>query len=206
MCRAPCIVCPIPCALIVAKHLPPEGAWWLRNRVDGKVETLTATSVDEAREDAGNCVLTLSANGNRLERRFDHVIAGTGFKVDVDRLGLLDAGLRQAIRPHHGIASSQPPFRDQCRAIPCHRPCLRLEFRASVSLCRRCALHGSNLDPPFRGPSLMRPILFFFPGAGPPGDVAETLGRLFPEVEVVGITYPAVAEPHRSRTGHGSCA
>ncbi len=84
--------------LIVAKHLPPEGAWWLRDRVDGKAETLTATSVADAREDAGACVLTLSANGNRLERRFDHVIAGTGFKVDVDRLGLLDAGLRQAIR------------------------------------------------------------------------------------------------------------
>jgi hypothetical protein len=84
--------------LIVAKLLPPEGAWWLRDRVDGKAETLTATSVADAREDAGACVLTLSANGNRLERRFDHVIAGTGFKVDVDRLGLLDAGLRQAIR------------------------------------------------------------------------------------------------------------
>jgi FAD-dependent urate hydroxylase len=84
--------------LIVAKHLPPEGAWWLRDRVDGKAETLTATSVTDAREDAEACVLTLSANGNRLERRFDHVIAGTGFKVDVDRLSLLDAGLRQAIR------------------------------------------------------------------------------------------------------------
>ena len=39
--------------LIVAKHLPPEGAWWLRDRVDGKVEMLTATSVADAREDAG---------------------------------------------------------------------------------------------------------------------------------------------------------
>jgi hypothetical protein len=83
---------------IVAKQLPPEGAWWLRDRVDGKVQTLTATSVADAREDAGGCVLTLSTSGNRLERRFNHVIAGTGFKVDVDRLGLLDAGLRRAIR------------------------------------------------------------------------------------------------------------
>ena len=36
----------------------------------------------------------------------------------------------------------------------------------------------------------MKPILYFFPGAGPLGDVAATLGRLCPEVEVVGITYP----------------
>jgi thioesterase domain-containing protein len=47
----------------------------------------------------------------------------------------------------------------------------------------------------------MRPILFFFPGAGPPGDLADTLGRLFPEVEVVGITYPgwrSLTDPERA--------
>jgi hypothetical protein len=96
-------------SLILANHLPPEGAWWLRNRVHGKVETLTATSVAKAREDAGACVLTLYANGNRVERRFDHVIAGTGFKVDVDRLGLLDAGLRRAI-----LRSTGSPRLNRC--------------------------------------------------------------------------------------------
>jgi hypothetical protein len=84
-------------AQIVAKHLPPEGAWWLRERVDGRVETLTATSVVDAREHSGACLLTLSCNGTQFERRFDHLIAGTGFKVDVDQLGLLDADIRQAI-------------------------------------------------------------------------------------------------------------
>jgi thioesterase domain-containing protein len=47
----------------------------------------------------------------------------------------------------------------------------------------------------------MKPILFFFPGAGPLGDVAATLGRLFPEVEVVGITYPEwrnLTDPERA--------
>ncbi len=47
----------------------------------------------------------------------------------------------------------------------------------------------------------MKPILFFFPGAGPPGDVAETLGRLFPEVEVVGVAYPGwwnLTDPERA--------
>ena len=36
----------------------------------------------------------------------------------------------------------------------------------------------------------MKPLLLFFPGAGPSGRVAESLGRLFPETEVVGIAYP----------------
>jgi thioesterase domain-containing protein len=47
----------------------------------------------------------------------------------------------------------------------------------------------------------MKPILFFFPGAGPLGDVAATLRRLFPEVEVVGITYPEwqnLTDPERA--------
>jgi thioesterase domain-containing protein len=47
----------------------------------------------------------------------------------------------------------------------------------------------------------MKPILLFFPGAGPPGDVAATLGRLFPEVEVVGISYPVwrdLTDPERA--------
>lgn len=36
----------------------------------------------------------------------------------------------------------------------------------------------------------MKPILVFFPGAGRPGNIAENLGQLFPEVEVVGVNYP----------------
>jgi hypothetical protein len=114
--------------LIVAKHLPPEGAWWLRDRVDGKAETLTATSVADAREDAGACVLTLSANGNRLQRRFDHVIAGTGFKVDVDRLGFLDAGLRQAIRRIMGSPRLNRRFETSVKRLHVIGPASALSF------------------------------------------------------------------------------
>ena len=126
-------------ARIVAKHLPPEGAWWLRDRVDGKVEMLTATSVADAREDAGACVLTLSANGNRLESPFRpchrrYRVQGRCRPARASRCGSSPSD-----SPHHGIASSQPPFRDQCRAIPCHWSCLRLEFRAPLPLCRGCA-------------------------------------------------------------------
>ena len=82
---------------LLTKFLPPEGAWWLRDRVDGKVETLTSTSLANASVNGGLCVLTLSANSNQSKRHFDHVIAGTGFKVDVDRLTLLDPALRHLI-------------------------------------------------------------------------------------------------------------
>ena len=81
----------------VSNHLPPEGAWWLRDRVDGRVETLTQTSVAAAREDAGGVALSLRRHGAQIERRFDHVIAGTGFRIDVDRLEFIEPTLRAGV-------------------------------------------------------------------------------------------------------------
>jgi thioesterase domain-containing protein len=40
----------------------------------------------------------------------------------------------------------------------------------------------------------MKPVLFFFPGAGLEGGVAQTLAAMMPEFEVVGITYPGWPE------------
>ena len=81
----------------VDKHLPAEGAWWLRDRVEGLVETLSQTLVSTAREEAGGVVLGLSGTSGHEERRFDHVIAGTGFRLDIDRLGFIDAELRAGV-------------------------------------------------------------------------------------------------------------
>ena len=59
---------------------------WLRGSIGCRHRRRPISSVADAREDAGVCVLNLFDKGNQWERRFDHVIAGTGFKVDVDRL------------------------------------------------------------------------------------------------------------------------
>jgi FAD-dependent urate hydroxylase len=84
----------------VKTHLPPEGAWWLRPRVEGIVPVRLSTTVVGAHADnRGGAVLTLrqADNGSR-QLTVDHLIAGTGYVTDVDRLGFLDAGLRSAIR------------------------------------------------------------------------------------------------------------
>ena len=82
----------------VSNHLPAEGAWWLRARVEGRVEVLTQVGVTSARADGGadgaGCVLGLS---DGTQRRFDHVLAGTGFRVDMDRVAFLDPALRGQI-------------------------------------------------------------------------------------------------------------
>ena len=85
---------------LVENHLPPEGAWWLRERVENRVPVHIATTIDEAREVNGRAALRLRVGNNGSERELivDHVIAGTGYDIDVERLAFLDPTLRCAIR------------------------------------------------------------------------------------------------------------
>ena len=76
--------------------LGPGGSWWLKDRIEGVVETLLSHQVRQA-EAAGSGV-RLRLDGPRVSTLdVDHVIAGTGFRIDVDRLGFLSAGLRGQI-------------------------------------------------------------------------------------------------------------
>jgi pyruvate/2-oxoglutarate dehydrogenase complex dihydrolipoamide dehydrogenase (E3) component len=61
------------------------------------VPVRTATRVIEARS-AGSQVKLVIDNGEREEVRYDHVIAGTGFRVDLGRLGYLSDELRKGVR------------------------------------------------------------------------------------------------------------
>jgi cation diffusion facilitator CzcD-associated flavoprotein CzcO len=80
------------------KYLGPAGAWWLRERFEGKVPVIPRCEIASARAENGRVVLRLREQG-RLERelRVDHVVAGTGFEIDVDRLPFLDPDLRSRL-------------------------------------------------------------------------------------------------------------
>jgi len=85
---------------MVKKHLPPEGAWWLRERVENRMPVHVGTTVVEARELNGRVALRLRAANDSSERQLlvDHVIAGTGYDIDVERLVFLDPALRSSIQ------------------------------------------------------------------------------------------------------------
>ena len=83
----------------VNRHLAPGGAWWLRDRVENRMPVHLGTTIEEGNETNGRVALRLRSANDGRERQLivDHVIAGTGYDVDVDRLVFLDPALRAAI-------------------------------------------------------------------------------------------------------------
>jgi hypothetical protein len=76
--------------------LGPLGAWWLKDRVEGVVEILGQTHV-RAAEPSGSGVRLLLDGPGRSSLDVDHVIAGTGFRIDLARLPYLPEELRARI-------------------------------------------------------------------------------------------------------------
>ena len=80
-------------------HLPAEGAWWLRNRVEDRFPIHRGVAVIEAHEAGRRAALKLrrrqrtAMNGSSV----DHVVAGTGFDIDVERFAFIEKKLRGAI-------------------------------------------------------------------------------------------------------------
>jgi FAD-dependent urate hydroxylase len=72
--------------------LGPSGAWWLRERVEGILDVLASHRVREAAPHGSGVRLLLDGPGETTMDA-DHVIAGTGFRIDLTRLSFLSEGL-----------------------------------------------------------------------------------------------------------------
>jgi thioredoxin reductase len=88
---------------LVKRTLGPSGGYFIRDMVVGKVPTHLGHTV-EAAEARGNAVhLHLRAHdGSAKELITEHVIAATGYKVDLKRLTFLGADIRSQIRTAGG--------------------------------------------------------------------------------------------------------
>ncbi len=85
--------------LVVRKHLGPAPGWWTRAMVEGKVAFHLGQTVIAAAERDGRAELTLGgADGTRTTLAADHVIAATGYRPDMAKLGFLSPSIREAIR------------------------------------------------------------------------------------------------------------
>jgi len=82
--------------------LGPSGAWWLKNRVAGKLPVLTGSEIVAASAQENRVELMVRADGRLTRMTTDHVMAGTGFKVDIARIPFLAGSLLKQIKSCFG--------------------------------------------------------------------------------------------------------
>ncbi|MCW6509048.1 NAD(P)-binding domain-containing protein [Lichenifustis flavocetrariae] len=83
---------------VTRRHLGPVSCWFTRDIVEQHTEVMTSTEVRGVATRGQRAILTLRQNGQDSSLEVDHVIAATGYRVNLDRLGFLDPGLRAQIR------------------------------------------------------------------------------------------------------------
>ena len=83
----------------VRTHLGPAGGWFAKDKIVGRVPLVLGYSVERAEVKGAKVLLQLSGvDGSRREIRADHVIAATGYKVDLERLKFLSEEIRGKIK------------------------------------------------------------------------------------------------------------
>ncbi|MFK0022421.1 FAD-dependent oxidoreductase [Streptomyces sp. NPDC090798] len=88
---------------LVRRVLGPLGAWWLRDRFEGKVEVSEVSGIVRADVSDGRPVLSVRTPGGRAEElSADHVIAATGYRVDIAAMDFLGHELRTALAVSRG--------------------------------------------------------------------------------------------------------
>ncbi|MFE2963952.1 FAD-dependent oxidoreductase [Streptomyces sp. NPDC059340] len=88
---------------LVRRVLGPLGAWWLRDRFEGKVEVSEVSGIVRADVSDGRPVLSVRTLGGRTEEvSADHVIAATGYRVDIAAMDFLGHELRTALEVSRG--------------------------------------------------------------------------------------------------------
>jgi thioredoxin reductase len=75
----------------------PSGAWWLRDRVEGKIDLLLEHQIASAQVVDGRVRLGLTGPADATEILTDHVLAATGFDVALERIDCLEPTLRAQI-------------------------------------------------------------------------------------------------------------
>ncbi len=78
--------------------LGPQGAWWLRDRVVDKVPLLLNHQLVGSEVVGDRVRLHLRSPDGGVTEVAEHVIAGTGYRLDLDRLGYLEPSLRAGVK------------------------------------------------------------------------------------------------------------
>jgi thioredoxin reductase len=101
-CKAPNLFRYLPASLrteIVKRHLGPSGTWHTRTRVEGKVAVKLGSTIEKVEVTDGKACVTIRQNdGTGTQIVAHHVIAATGYRVNLERLRFLSSDIQAAIK------------------------------------------------------------------------------------------------------------
>jgi thioredoxin reductase len=88
---------------IVRRTLGPSGGWFIRDKVVGKVPLHLGCTQQGAEVKNGRVHLSVqSADGSKREIVAEHIIAATGYRVNLERLKFLDPEIRSQVKTAGG--------------------------------------------------------------------------------------------------------
>jgi thioredoxin reductase len=83
----------------VRRTLGPSGGWFIRDKVVGKLPLHLGCTPQGAEVKNGRVHLTVQAvDGTKREIVTEHIIAATGYRVDLERLKFLNPGIRSQLK------------------------------------------------------------------------------------------------------------
>ncbi|MFI6282262.1 FAD-dependent oxidoreductase [Streptomyces sp. NPDC050988] len=97
---------------LVRRVLGPLGAWWLRERFEGKVRVSEVSRIVRSGSAGGHPALAVQTLAGRVEElSADHVVAATGYRVDLAAMDFLGHELRTELAVSRGTPKLGAGFR-----------------------------------------------------------------------------------------------
>jgi thioredoxin reductase len=94
---------------IVKRTLGPSGGWFIKDKIMNDVPLLLGHTLQRAEIRDGKVHLQLRAqDGTQREIATDHVIAATGYRVDLERLAFLSSEIRSKLKAVGGTPVLSP--------------------------------------------------------------------------------------------------
>jgi thioredoxin reductase len=95
----------------VRRSLGPSGGWFIRDKVVGKVPLHLGCTAQGAQVKGGGVHLSVqAADGSNREIVTEHIIAATGYRVNLERLKFLNAEIRSQLQTVGGSPVLSPSF------------------------------------------------------------------------------------------------
>jgi thioredoxin reductase len=102
----------------VQRHLGPAPGWFAKSRFVGRVTNHMGTRMNEVSLRGNSVLLSFTQqDGTDTELEFDHVIAATGYKVSLQRLGFVQSSLRKQVAAVEDVPTLNRNFESSVRGL-----------------------------------------------------------------------------------------